>query len=111
MKDETKKEKLIIEISDIDCVHNKTVRDLLIFLSDRGNEIYTLDEDDFWALIACFIHAHYGVNASHKHQDEMSAPLAASIRAFGDYCDALIHGEIDIKEIIEFKEEGDPDDE
>ena len=109
MKDETNKEKMIIEIPDIDQIKNKTVMDLLIFLCDRGNDIYTMDEDDFWALIAAYIHAHYGVNVSFDHEEELSAPLSASVRAFGDYCDSLINGEIDIIDI--FKEEGDPDDE
>lgn len=105
MKDETK---LILEINDIDNVHNETVKDLLIYLQDNGNEIYHLDDDDFWALIACFVHAHYGINASYGHEEELSVPLATAVRGFGEFCCDLAHGKI---KLPSFEEEGDSDDE
>ena len=105
MKDETK---LILEINDIDNVHNETVKDLLIYLQDNGNEIYHLDDDDFWALIACFVHAHYGINAAYDHEEELSVPLATAVRGFGEFCGDLAHGKI---KLPSFQEEGDSDDE
>lgn len=108
MSDETKKTKLILEICDIDNVHNETVKDLLIYLQDNGNEIFHLDEDDFWALIACFVHAHYGINAAYGHEEELSIPLSTAVRGFGEFCADLVTGKI---KIPKFEEEGDSDDE
>lgn len=108
MSEETKKTKLILEITDIDQVKIGVIKDLLTFLSIRGDEIYKLEEDDFWALIVCFIHAHYGINAAYGHEEELSIPLAAAVLGFAEFCGDLTTGKI---KLPDFEEEGDPDDE